>query len=86
LRVLPGIAHVLPGTIPDMKDGGIRRGSDTPKAIGLGVTFVFVGSPSVYAAAIAGSADVSHAIGILSTEADRRWRHGKAVHPARVPP
>jgi L-lactate dehydrogenase (cytochrome) len=71
LRVLPGIAEALAGTIPVMIDGGIRRGSDVLKAIGLGATFVFVGRPFVYAAAIAGEAGVSHAISILSTEINR---------------
>jgi L-lactate dehydrogenase (cytochrome) len=54
-----------------MVDGGIRRGSDVLKAIGLGATFVFVGRPFVYAAAVGGEAGVSHAVGILSTEINR---------------
>jgi L-lactate dehydrogenase (cytochrome) len=71
LRVLPAIADALTGSIPIMMDGGIRRGSDVLKALGLGAAFVFVGRPFIYAAAIAGQAGVGHAIGILSTEINR---------------
>ncbi len=71
LRVLPAIADAVGASIPVMMDGGIRRGSDVLKAIALGATFVFVGRPFVYAAAIGGEAGVCHAIGILSTEINR---------------
>jgi L-lactate dehydrogenase (cytochrome) len=71
LRVLPSIADAVGASIPVMMDGGIRRGSDVLKAIALGATFVFVGRPFVYAAAIGGEAGVSHAINILSTEISR---------------
>ncbi|WP_246776822.1 alpha-hydroxy acid oxidase [Microvirga sp. VF16] len=71
LRVLPDIADAVGAAIPVMMDGGVRRGSDVLKAIGLGATFVFVGRPFVYAAAIGGEAGVSQAISILSTEINR---------------
>ncbi|UEM21459.1 alpha-hydroxy-acid oxidizing protein [Skermanella mucosa] len=71
LRVLPTIADAMGGSIPVMMDGGIRRGSDVLKAIALGATFVFVGRPFVYVAAIGGEAGVSHAIDILLSEISR---------------
>ncbi len=71
LRVLPAIADALGSAMPIMMDGGVRRGSDVLKAIALGATFVFVGRPFIYAAAIGGEAGVSHAINILSTEISR---------------
>jgi L-lactate dehydrogenase (cytochrome) len=70
LRVLPGIAAACP-EIPVMIDGGVRRGTDVLKALALGATCVFVGRPFGYAAAVAGAAGVSHAIGLLSAEIDR---------------
>jgi L-lactate dehydrogenase (cytochrome) len=70
LRVLPGIAAACPD-IPVMIDGGVRRGTDVLKALALGAKCVFVGRPFGYAAAIAGAAGVSHAIGLLSAEVDR---------------
>jgi L-lactate dehydrogenase (cytochrome) len=54
-----------------MIDGGVRRGTDVLKALALGATCVFVGRPFGYAAAVAGAAGVSHAIGLLSAEIDR---------------
>ena len=70
LRVLPGIVAACPD-IPVMLDGGIRRGTDVLKALALGATFVFVGRPFNYAAAIAGEAGVGHAIDLLSGEIQR---------------
>ncbi len=70
LRVLPEIAAVCE-TNPVMMDSGIRRGTDVLKALALGASFVFVGRPFNYAAAIAGEAGVRHAIKLLSTEIDR---------------
>ncbi len=71
LRVLPAIADAVGASIPVMMDGGIRRGSDVLKAIALGASFIFVGRPFVYAAAIGGEAGVSHAVNILSSEISR---------------
>jgi L-lactate dehydrogenase (cytochrome) len=70
LRVLPGIAAAC-SEIPVMIDGGVRRGTDVLKALALGAKCVFVGRPFGYAAAVAGAAGVSHAIGLLSAEVDR---------------
>ena len=67
LRVLPGIAAEC-ADIPVMLDGGVRRGTDVLKALALGATFVFIGRPFAYAAAVAGAAGVGHAIELLSGE------------------
>ena len=71
LRVLPAIVAAVGQHIPVMLDGGIRRGTDVMKAVALGASFVFVGRPFVYAAALAGEEGVAHAIRILSTEVHR---------------
>ena len=70
LRVLPEVVAAA-GVLPVMLDGGIRRGTDVLKALGLGAKFVFVGRPFNYAAAVAGEAGVGHAIGLLRDEVDR---------------
>jgi L-lactate dehydrogenase (cytochrome) len=70
LRVLPRIVDAVAG-LPVMLDGGVRRGADVLKALALGASFVFIGRPFLYAAAIAGDAGVRHAIELLSAEIDR---------------
>jgi L-lactate dehydrogenase (cytochrome) len=71
LRVLPEIVAAVGGDFPVMMDSGIRRGTDVLKALALGASFVFVGRPFNYAAAIAGEAGVRHAIRILADEIQR---------------
>lgn len=70
LRALPDIVSACP-QIPVMLDSGVRRGADVLKALSLGASFVFVGRPFAYAAAIAGQAGVQHAIQLLQTEISR---------------
>lgn len=71
LRVLPDIAETISGAIPVMMDSGFRRGSDVLKAVALGASFVFLGRPFIFAAAIAGEAGVAHAHRLLAEEIDR---------------
>ncbi|ADP16608.1 FMN-dependent dehydrogenase family protein 2 [Achromobacter xylosoxidans A8] len=70
LRALPGVVAAA-GGMTVMMDSGVRRGSDVLKALALGASFVFVGRPFNYAAAVGGEAGVSHAIGLLRAEIDR---------------
>lgn len=70
LRVLPNIVQVCPG-VPVMLDGGVRRGSDVLKALALGASFVFVGRPFAYAAAVGADQGVLHAARLLADEVDR---------------
>ena len=67
LRVLPGIVAACTG-IPVMFDSGVRRGTDVVTALALGASFVFVGRPFNYAAAVGGEEGVSRAISLLSAE------------------
>ena len=70
LRVLKEIVSACPG-IPIMMDSGIRRGSDVIKALALGASFVFVGRPFGFSAAVASEPGVLHAINLLSSEVSR---------------
>jgi L-lactate dehydrogenase (cytochrome) len=70
LRALPGVVAAVPG-LPVLLDGGVRRGTDVLKAIGLGAKMVLVGRPFAYAASIAGQTGVAHAIRLLSDEVFR---------------
>jgi L-lactate dehydrogenase (cytochrome) len=71
LRVLPEIVQAVGSDFPVMMDSGIRRGTDVLKALALGASFVFVGRPFNYAAAVAGEEGVRHAIRILADEVQR---------------
>jgi len=70
LRVLPGIAAQA-GAMTVMLDGGVRRGTHVLKALALGASFVFIGRPFFYAAAVGGQPGVAHAIRLLRDEIDR---------------
>jgi L-lactate dehydrogenase (cytochrome) len=67
LAALPGMLAALPGATL-FCDGGIRRGSDVLKAVGLGASLAWVGRPMMYAAVLGGTAGVRHAIGLLREE------------------
>lgn len=59
------------GGMAVMMDSGIRRGADVLRAIALGVDFVFLGRPFLFAAAVAGEPGVRYAIDLMSAEIDR---------------
>ncbi|WP_439587006.1 alpha-hydroxy acid oxidase [Hydrogenophaga sp.] len=71
LRVLPQVREAVGPDFPLMIDSGIRRGTDVLKALALGASFVWVGRPFNYAAAIGGEEGVLHAIRILAAEVQR---------------
>jgi len=70
LRVLPAIADKFKRG-PVLLDSGIRRGTDVIKALSLGASCVFIGRPFNYAAAVAGSAGIDHAIDLMKQEISR---------------
>lgn len=51
-----------------MLDGGVQRGTDIMKALALGADFVFLGRPFLFAASVAGTPSVEHAIKLLNQE------------------
>jgi L-lactate dehydrogenase (cytochrome) len=70
LRALPDVVAAA-GGLTVMLDSGIRRGTDVVKALALGASFVFLGRPFLYAAAVGDEAGVGHAINVLGEEIDR---------------
>ncbi len=70
LRALPEVVEAAAG-LPVMLDSGVRRGTDVLKALALGASFVFVGRPFIYAAAVGGEAGVKHAFNLLQQEVHR---------------
>jgi L-lactate dehydrogenase (cytochrome) len=70
LRALPEVVDAA-GPLPVILDSGIRRGTDVLKALALGASFVFVGRPFLYAAALGGEAGLRHTISLLAEEVSR---------------
>jgi L-lactate dehydrogenase (cytochrome) len=68
LRVLPGIVEAVGDKIEVIFDGGIRRGSDAVKAIGLGAKAVLLGRGYAYGMAAAGDAGIERAIEIFRAD------------------
>lgn len=66
--VLPRIAQAVQGDVPLLVDGGIRRGTDVLKAIGLGASAVLVGRPVLHGLANAGATGVAHVLRLLRDE------------------
>lgn len=65
---LPRIAQAVQGEIPLLVDGGIRRGTDVLKAMGLGASAVMVGRPVLHGLANAGATGVAHVLRLLRDE------------------
>jgi len=68
IDVLPAIAEEVRGQIPIFIDGGIRRGTDIFKAVGLGASAVMFARPAVYALAVGGEQGVSRMMRLLYNE------------------
>ena len=71
LRALPGVVQAVDGRIPVLLDGGVRRGGDVFKALGLGATAVLVGRPHLWGLAVAGQHGVAHVLKTLDDELSR---------------
>lgn len=67
-HALPRIAEAVQGDVPLLVDGGIRRGTDVLKAIGLGASAVLVGRPILHGLANAGATGVAHVLRLLRDE------------------
>ncbi|HKQ45769.1 MAG TPA: alpha-hydroxy acid oxidase [Rhizomicrobium sp.] len=68
LRVLPGIAEAVGDKIEVLFDGGVRRGADVVRAIGLGAKAVLLGRGYAYGMAAAGDAGIERAIEIFRAD------------------
>jgi 4-hydroxymandelate oxidase len=68
IEILPDIVEKVAGRVPLLVDGGIRRGTDVMKALGMGANAVLIGRPYVYALAVAGAKGMRRGMDILVTE------------------
>jgi 4-hydroxymandelate oxidase len=68
IEALPYVAERVQRRIAVLVDGGIRRGTDIVKAIGLGSNAVLIGRPYLWGLGVAGSEGVAAVMEILCTE------------------
>ncbi len=68
IDALPAVVARVGGQIPVLVDGGIRRGTDILKALGLGATAVLIGRPYVHGLAVDGANGVTRVVNILRRE------------------
>jgi lactate oxidase len=74
LTVLPEIADAVGGRLPIILDGGVRRGQDVFKAIGLGANAVALGRPVMYGLALGGWMGVRTVLNHLKGELEMTMR------------
>jgi len=68
LVALPECVDAVGGRIPVFIDGGIRRGTDVLKALGLGARAVFIGRPHCWALMAFGAVGVQRVVEMLHAE------------------
>ncbi len=66
--LLPRVVQAVAGDAPVLVDGGIRRGTDVLKAMGLGASAVLIGRPVLHGLANAGATGVAHVLRLLRDE------------------
>ncbi|MBA0627015.1 hypothetical protein Godav_025077 [Gossypium davidsonii] len=62
------VVGAVEGKVPDLFDGGIRRGTDVFKALAIGAQAVLIGRPAVYGLAAKGEYGVKRVIEMLRDE------------------
>ncbi len=68
ISALPAVVDAVGGDVEVYIDGGVRRGSDVVKALGLGARACLVGRPIVFGLGAGGTTGASRAIEILQQE------------------
>jgi isopentenyl diphosphate isomerase/L-lactate dehydrogenase-like FMN-dependent dehydrogenase len=71
IDVLPDVADAVGGCIEVLVDGGVRRGVDVVRALGLGARACLIARPYLYGLAAAGEAGVLRAVDVMIAEVDR---------------
>jgi isopentenyl diphosphate isomerase/L-lactate dehydrogenase-like FMN-dependent dehydrogenase len=74
IRVLPEVVDAVHGQTEILLDGGIRRGSDTVKALCMGARAVLIGRAYAYGLGAGGYDGVARAISILRADITRTMK------------
>src|SRR5262249_14111302 len=84
IGVLVEVVDAVGGRVPVLIDGGVRRGTDVLKALGLGATAVGIGRPDVWGLASFGEAGVDRVLQILDDEVITIIRQGGALTTKKI--
>ena len=68
IDALPEVVEAIDGRIEVLVDGGVRRGTDVVKALGLGARAVLVGRPPLWGLAVDGEAGARRVLELLQAE------------------
>jgi 4-hydroxymandelate oxidase len=68
IECLPEVVKAVNGRVPDMVDGGVRRGTDVFKALAIGASGVGIGRPYCWGLGAFGQAGVERVIDLLNRE------------------
>jgi 4-hydroxymandelate oxidase len=68
IEALPEVVEAVHGHCEVYVDGGIRRGTDVLKALGLGARAVLIGRPVLWGLAVDGAAGARHVLELLRAE------------------
>lgn len=71
LEVLPEVVEAVAGRVPVIFDGGIRKGTDVFKALGLGADLCLIGRSALWGLAHNGQRGVEDVLHILERELSR---------------
>jgi len=84
IEALPEVVDAVGGRIEVLVDGGIRRGTDVVKALGLGARAVLAGRAPLWGLAAAGEAGARHVLELLRDEILLALKLVGCVSPADV--
>jgi len=84
IGVLVEVVDAVGGRIPVLIDGGVRRGTDVLKALGLGATAVGIGRPYVWGLAAFGEAGVDRVLEIMDNEFTTIMRQVGALNISKI--
>lgn len=68
IEALPEVIQAVAGRVEVIVDGGVRRGTDTLKALALGAKSVLIGRPYIWGLAVDGEQGVSNVLEMLKSE------------------
>lgn len=86
LECLPEVIDAADDRVPVLIDGGLRRGTDIFKALGLGARAICIGRPYLWGLGAFGEAGVARVLALLDAELKRIMQFAGTVDIASIGP